>query len=92
MNMLYITNLPMDGKLIKNNVTGLSDAQAFMQFITTRNDLEFMPDEDDSASFFTIQLERTATNSKGVGYLLKEETGKNLPGFYSTGKLKFRVR
>ncbi len=91
MNLMFITDKEQDGVTLRNNPTGLSDAQVFMQFITDRFLLEFMENKDDSAAFSSVQLEKTASDSKGVGYLLKEETSKNLPGYYSTGKLVFRV-
>ena len=91
MILLYITDVVQDGKIIGNNSTGVADAERFMQFLTSRASVEFMPDKSNSNDFIVVQLEKTATDSKGVGYLLKPETGKQLPDYYTTGKLTFRV-
>ena len=90
-NMLFSTDLPMDGKVIKNNPNGIDSLNEFLTFSIQRGAIEFMPNEDDNNTFYKIILESTEANSKGTGYRLKEETGKNLPGFYQTGKLKWRV-
>lgn len=90
-NILFATNLPMDGKVIKNNSNGVANLNAFMAYIIKRGAIEFMPDESDYNTFYKMILESTESSSKGTGYKLKEETGKNLPGFYQTGKLKWRV-
>jgi|CXWL01.1.fsa_nt_gi hypothetical protein len=90
-NMMFITNKSMDGVVIRNNQTGVSVANSFMQFIIKRGKFDFMPDENDPATYYKLTLESTPSSSKGVGYKLQEETSKSLPGFYQTGKLKFRV-
>lgn len=92
MNLLFITNLPMDGKVIRNNPSGVEDSIAFLEFATTKAPLEFMPDESDPDTFTSLILESTENSSNGLGFLLKEETGKNLPGVYRTGLLKWRVK
>jgi hypothetical protein len=51
-----------------------------------------MPYEDDVNNYYKIQLETTRDNSKGVGFKLIEETGKNLPGYFNLGKMKWRVK
>lgn len=90
-NILFITDLAMDGRVIKNNPNGVDEANTFMQFATKRGPIEFMPDSSSPSTFYTVTLESTPENSKGTAYKLKEETGKNLPGIYTTGKLKWRV-
>lgn len=87
----FITDLPMDGKVIRNNPNGLSDANDFMQYITRKGKLDFMPDEGDVNTFYTVILDSTPESRNGTGYRLREETGRNLPNIYQTGRLKFRV-
>lgn len=80
------------GGIVRNNATGLSDLQSFMQYITTKGPLEFMPNEDAPETFITVILESTSEDSKyGLGYKLRELYGRGLPGYYETGVLKFRV-
>ncbi len=91
MNLLYITNLQQDGHFIRNKTTGVEDAIEFLEFATSKAPLEFMPDEDDPATFFKVLLESTASDSNGIGFLLREETGKNLRDMFQTGRLRWRI-
>lgn len=80
-----------DQTTIRMNAQGLEDARTFMQNITSRDNLEFMPDEDDPDTFIKVQLERTPESTKGTSYKLKELTAENIANVYSIGKLVFRV-
>lgn len=90
-NILFITNKITDGKVIKYNPNGVQSANAFMQFAIKRGPVEFIPDINSVSDFYNVTLDSTPEHSKGTGYKLKEETSKNLPEFYTTGKLKWRV-
>jgi hypothetical protein len=90
-NLLFITNKPMDGKVIRNNASGVEDVRDFLEFAIKRGNLDFMPNENDPNTYTKVLLETTEASSKGIAYRLKEETSKNLPGFYQTGRLKWRV-
>lgn len=91
LNIMYITNIPMDGKIIRSNPSGVDDANSFMDYITKIAPIEFMPDVSDKSFFNTIQLESTPQNKDGIDYTLKELYDKNLPNIFETGKLVFRV-
>ena len=91
MNLLYITNIAMDGIVIRNNPTGTEDAISFMSFAIKRGPIEFMPDKDTTSAFFQVILDKTPEDIKATKFKLKEETGKNLPGIFRTGKLDFRI-
>lgn len=91
MDIKFITNLPMDGKVIRNNPNGLENAVSFLQDITLKNRFEFMPDEDDSDEFSKVILESTPGSNDGTGYRLKELFTKNIPDVYETGIMKLRV-
>jgi hypothetical protein len=90
-NLLFITDITMDGKVIRNNPNGVQDAIDFLTFAIKRGQIEFMPNKDDENTFFEIVLEKTSADSNGVGFELREETSKNLPGIYQTGSLEFRI-
>lgn len=90
MNLKFITNLPMDGHVILNNSSGVEDARAFLTYIINKVNIEFMPDVDDRATYYTVLLESTTEDKKGTGFKLKEMTGSNVPNVYETGLLKFR--
>lgn len=90
-DLQYITNRDQGlDSPIRTNLNGIADAKAWLDYIITKGDLEFMPDQDDPDTFFKILLERTATSGDGVGYVLREMRNKNLQGYFETGKLRFR--
>lgn len=91
MNLMFITNSVMDGKVIRNNASGVEDALSFLEFATTKAPLEFIEDDLDSDTFYKVILESAPGSSDGTGFILKEETGNNLRDIYKTGLLKWRI-
>jgi hypothetical protein len=91
-NITFITNIAQGFDApIENNAQGVEDARAFLQFITDKNKIEFMPDRNTTSTYYKILVEKTAGNSNGTGYRLKELYSKNLAGYYETGKTQFRL-
>lgn len=90
-NFRYLTDQTMMAGAPIRNVSAVSDFRTFMDYLITKGDFEFMPDEDDTATFVTVLLERTPLNDRGVGYRLKELYDIGLPSFYESGPLVFRV-
>lgn len=91
LNIKFITNLLMDDKVIRNNRTGVEDAQAFLRNITQRVRFEIMPDASDRSTFDKVILEQISGNSTATGFRLRELYNQNLPGFFETGVLRLRV-
>lgn len=91
LNIKYITDVESDGKVIKNNQSGLADARRFLREITKRVRFEFMPDIADPDTFDKVILEEIRGNSTATGFELRELTSQNLPNFYETGRLTLRV-
>lgn len=91
-NIMFITNIDVgnQGPII-NNATGLTNARLFMRFCISKRQLEFMPDRSDPNTFYKVLLEKTDEESNGTGYRLKEMYTKNLPGYFETGNLRFKV-
>lgn len=91
-NINFATDIeqPCNGPIL-NNPTGLDDLRSFMQYAVTRSPLEFIPDKDLPNTFYKIILESTPDSQTGVGYKLKELYDKNLPGYFDTGVLKWRL-
>lgn len=77
--------------VIENNPTGKEDAIVFLKAIITKNKFEFMVDRDTPNTFEKVILESLPGNTKGTGYKLAEEVGRNLPDIYSVNKMKLRV-
>jgi len=80
-----------DSQVIRNRPTGRDDFIAFLQYLTTKRPLEFMPDEDDTSTFEKVILESLPGSRDGIGYKLSELYGRGLPEFYDSGILTFRV-
>lgn len=91
MNIQYITDIEQDGKTIKTNPSGVADAVRFLENLKTKGQIEFMPNIDSRSNFISLLVEVLPGNSNGTGFKLREELGINLPKYYRTGKLKFRV-
>lgn len=91
LNSKWITDRTNDGTLIKNISGSVATAQAFMAYLMKKGKVEFMPDISDVDTYYDLICEKMAGSQAGTGYLLKEHTGKNLPGWYETGVLTFRV-
>lgn len=88
-NMEYINNYCTDGLIIEISATAYEDTINFLQSITNKELIEFMPDRDDTSVFYKLQLDKTEESGQGIGYKLKQMP--DLDGYYRTGKLTFRV-
>lgn len=92
-NLKYITNKSWASNAVfLANATGVEDARDFLQSITQKIPVEFMPDRDAPVTFQKLLLEKTPSSSQGTGYVLKELFDRNLPDIYETGNLLFRVQ
>lgn len=92
LSLKFVTDRSMpSGAPIRENLSGVSDLRTFMQYLISKNRLEFMPDEDTPGTYYNVILEKTSESDKGVAYKLKELYGRGLPGYFETGILKFRV-
>lgn len=91
LSVKFVTNIPMDNKVIKNNPTGKSDLERFLQDIIKKGKFEFMADIDDRDTFTTVLVESLPGNNKGTGYRLTELVGQNLPGIFEVNNIRLRV-
>ncbi len=87
----FITDLAMDGLIIKNNPGGVAAAQAFLEDITTKSRFEFVPDVAHPSTFEKVVLESMQSAKDGSGFKLKELYMQNLPGIFETGIMTLRV-
>jgi hypothetical protein len=88
-NLSPITDLPMGG-VIGNNPSSVSEALAFMDYITQKNPIEFMFDRNDPETFDQCVLESTKDSKMGISFELYEGLGKGIKGIYETDTLTFR--
>jgi hypothetical protein len=92
MNLRFCTNIsqPSSGPITSSS-TGVDDIRSLMQYLITKAPVEFMPDKDDSDTYYQLILESTSEDNRGIGYRLRERYDIGIPGYYDTGVLKFRV-
>lgn len=89
-NIKYITNQPTAG-VLRNNSNALEEAKDFMDYIVEKNPIEFMEDENDPDTFDRVYLDSTLSDNNGTSYELVEYVDRNLPEFYETGLLTFKL-
>jgi hypothetical protein len=91
-NIRYITEQPMGYKApIENNQNAVSEARDFLLYLTQKRIVEFMPDRETPATFESMILESTRQSSQGTRFQLQERFANNLPNYYDTGLLRFRI-
>lgn len=91
MDIKFITNLPMDGVLIKNNPSGLDAALDFLSDVSNKTKFEFVPNASSPSTFYKVIVESMPGIQNGTGFKLKELFTNNLPDIYETGVIKLRV-
>lgn len=92
-NIMLATDIDQgSGNIIETDLNGVVNLRSFLQFCSSKKNLEFMPDRDTVATFYKVLLESSESSSDGTGFRLKEMYDKGLPGYYSSGKLIFRLR
>lgn len=88
----FITNVSMPSNApIRNNAAGVSQFLSLLEFMISKSEFEFMPDEGTPATFHRVILEKSPGFSDGTGYVLKEMTAQKLSGFYELGPAQLRV-
>lgn len=89
-NIKYITNQPTDG-LLRANFQAVEETQSFMDYIIEKNPIEFMENESDPDTFDRVYLNSTDDGQDGTSYELTEYVDRNLPEYFETGLLTFKV-
>lgn len=90
MSFRYITDKAQDGKVIRNDSNGRSNARSFFETITERGEFEFMPDISNRSTFFKVLLESTPSSRQGTGFKLREMTAQSLPGYFEINNVRMR--
>lgn len=89
-NFRFITDYHQpSNSIVEHQIDGVANARDFMEFITSKNTIEFMPDRNDPSIYETCYLDATPEDRDGLDFKLKEQYSKGLPGYYDTGILKF---
>ena len=88
-DIIYQTNNNTTGSVIENQANGLDNLRTFMQYVTKKRKVEFIPNRDAPNTFTKCILESTQASGDGTGFRLNEYLG-TLPGFFSSGTLTWR--
>lgn len=89
-NIMFATDIYQgENGAIENNLNGVGDLQHFMEYITTKAVIEFMPDRNAPENFHKCILLSTPDSKDGVGFELQEMYSKGAMGYFETGKLTF---
>jgi hypothetical protein len=91
MDIKFVTNLPMDGVVIKNNPNGLQSCIDFLSDISQKTRFEFVPDINAPNVIEKVILESSPSYSNGTGFKLRELFSQKLPDIYDTGVIKLSV-
>jgi len=68
----------------------LSSWQQLFYWLIQQKPFDFTPEISSPGTFYQVTLEKTAYDSKGLGYQMKEML-PNFPNLYQTGPLNFRI-
>lgn len=79
------------GSPLRTNRQGIEDLTSLMDYLISLEVVEFIPDDTNPENFYKVRLESTPESQDGVYYKLKEHWDMNLPNYFTTGILKFRV-
>jgi hypothetical protein len=91
-NFMFNTNIiQKDNTVIRTDLDGVANCRAFMEYATTKADMEFIPDKTNPEVFYKVMLESTPESQDGLNFKLKEQYSKGLAGYFDTGILKFRL-
>tara|TARA_Y100000004_G_scaffold68047_3_gene76333 strand:- start:4675 stop:5433 length:759 start_codon:yes stop_codon:yes gene_type:complete len=85
----YQTNNTTTGSVIENQANGLDNLRTFLEYAVNKRKLEFIPNRDVPSTFTKCIIESTNASRDGTGFRLVEYLGST-PGFFSSGKLRFR--
>jgi hypothetical protein len=90
--ILFITNNRQDaGSIIETDLDAVESYISFIEWATDKGKIEFMPDRSDVTTYQDFILESTEANSDGLDYELIELYDRNLPEYFRSGMLKFRL-
>ncbi len=88
----FITDIPQPSKsYLRNDPLAFENIQTFMTFLITKAPLEFMPNENDVATFIKCLCEETEMSQTGTGFQIQEMYDQDLAGYFKTGIIKMRV-
>jgi len=74
--------------LFYENPQGVQAFRSFMEFLITKSKLEFMPDVNNRAVYYSLLLDSTDVDQKGTKFTIRNMKGADQ--YFETGPLTFR--
>lgn len=91
LNIKYVTDIDVSASdYLDNDPTAVSKLRTFMEYITGKKPIEFIPDKTDLTTFTPCILESTRSSRDGVGFELRELYSEGLSFYFESGLLQFR--
>lgn len=69
----------------------LAEWKTFFIWAIQQRQFDFTPEISSPETVYNSTLESTEMDEQGLGYKMREQLDENLPNFYTTGPLKFRI-
>lgn len=89
-NIKNITNRPTTGTL-RGDPKAVENVTAFLEYCIEKRPIEFMEDENILSVFDKVYLQSTPQSSDGTQYELTEYIDRNLPEYFESGLLTFKI-
>lgn len=90
--IVFITNIIQEfGSIIRTNDNAVQEYIDFIQWCTDKGTVEFMENEIDVSVFEVLLLESTEQDPDGLDYQLIELYDRDLPEYFRSGNLKFKL-
>lgn len=88
----FITSIIQgQGSIVRSDSRGVENFVDFIEWCTEKYEVEFMENENDVSTYQTFILESTEQDQKGLDYELIELYDRQLPEYFRSGNLKFRL-
>ena len=90
--VMFITNILQEtDSILRSNDQAVEDFIQFIEWCIDKGTVEFMPDENDVSTFEVLLLEATEKSADGLDYELIELYDRDLPEYFRSGNLKFKL-
>lgn len=91
-NIKWVNNSEQgSGGKLRSSPTAVEDLISFLEYCVTKAPIEFMQNESNLDAFERLILWSTPSNGDGTGFELKEYYDKDLPDWFESGALSFKV-
>jgi len=73
-------------------VKSVGEWDNFFTWAIQQREFDFTPEIASPSVFYNVTLEKTSTDPKGLGFVMKEMIAQGFPFYFDTGLLTFRIK